>query len=81
MTDARSDRTNGLLLVGAMVALMWLLEVVDVIVNHRLDAYGIEPRGRVLTRWERRATAGPLLAEGRWTPASRPARPVSLAVG
>jgi membrane associated rhomboid family serine protease len=43
MTD-RSDRTNGLLVVGAMIALMWLLEVVDVIAGHRLDAYGIEPR-------------------------------------
>lgn len=40
----RADRTNGLLLVGAMVALMWLLEVVDVISGNRLDAYGIEPR-------------------------------------
>ncbi len=44
MPEARSDRTNGLLLVGAMVALMWVLEVVDSLANHRLDAYGIEPR-------------------------------------
>ena len=44
MPEARSDRTNGLLLVGAMVALMWVLEVVDTIASHRLDAYGIEPR-------------------------------------
>lgn len=44
MPDARSDRTNGLLLVGAMVALMWVLEVVDSLANNRLDAYGIEPR-------------------------------------
>ena len=43
MTE-RSDRTNGLLAVGAMVALMWLLEVIDVIAGNRLDAYGIEPR-------------------------------------
>ncbi|MBA2347103.1 MAG: rhomboid family intramembrane serine protease [Solirubrobacterales bacterium] len=44
MPEPRSDRTNGLLLVGAMVALMWILEVVDVIADNRLDAYGIEPR-------------------------------------
>jgi membrane associated rhomboid family serine protease len=38
------DRTNGLLLVVAMVALMWATEVVDVIAGHRLDQYGIHPR-------------------------------------
>jgi membrane associated rhomboid family serine protease len=38
------DRTNGLLLVAAMVALMWLLEIVDVAADHRLDNYGIHPR-------------------------------------
>jgi membrane associated rhomboid family serine protease len=38
------DRTNGLLLVVAMVALMWATEVVDVIAGHRLDDYGIHPR-------------------------------------
>jgi membrane associated rhomboid family serine protease len=42
--NERSARTNGLLAVAAMVAVMWLLEVVDVIAGHRLDAYGIEPR-------------------------------------
>ncbi|MEA2223971.1 MAG: hypothetical protein QOH83_2347, partial [Solirubrobacteraceae bacterium] len=35
------DRTNGLLLVVAMVALMWATEAVDVIAGHRLDDYGI----------------------------------------
>lgn len=40
----RSDRTNGLLVVAAMVTLMWVLEIIDVIAGHRLDAYGIEPR-------------------------------------
>lgn len=40
----RSTRTDGLLVVAAMVALMWLLEVVDVIAGHRLDTYGITPR-------------------------------------
>lgn len=40
----RSDRTNGLLVVAAMVTLMWVLEIIDVIAGNRLDAYGIEPR-------------------------------------
>jgi membrane associated rhomboid family serine protease len=44
MSEPRSARTEGLLLVGAMVALMWVLEVVDVVAGHRLDAYGIDPR-------------------------------------
>ncbi len=35
---------DGLLTVAAMVALMWVLEVVDLVAGHRLDAYGIEPR-------------------------------------
>ena len=39
-----TDRTNGLLLVAAMVTLMWILEVVDVAADHRLDDYGIHPR-------------------------------------
>ncbi len=39
-----TDRTNGLLFVVAMVALMWILEVVDVIADHSLDNYGIHPR-------------------------------------
>lgn len=39
-----SDRTNALVLVVAMVALMWLTEVVDVVADGRLDAYGIHPR-------------------------------------
>jgi membrane associated rhomboid family serine protease len=38
------DRTNALLLVAAMVALMWGTEVVDVIAGGRLDSYGIHPR-------------------------------------
>jgi membrane associated rhomboid family serine protease len=38
------DRTNALLLVAAIVALMWVTEVVDVIAGHRLDDYGIHPR-------------------------------------
>ena len=38
------DRTNALLLVVAMVGLMWLLEIVDIAADHRLDRYGIQPR-------------------------------------
>ena len=38
-----SDRTNALLFVVAMVALMWLLEVVDTVAGG-LDQYGIHPR-------------------------------------
>ncbi|MEA2131860.1 MAG: hypothetical protein QOJ85_4751 [Solirubrobacteraceae bacterium] len=38
------DRTNALLLVVAMIALMWITEVIDVIAGHRLDDYGIHPR-------------------------------------
>jgi membrane associated rhomboid family serine protease len=38
------DRTNALLLVVAMIALMWITEVIDVIDGHRLDDYGIHPR-------------------------------------
>jgi len=38
------DRTNGLLLIAAMVSLMWGTEIVDVIAGGRLDNYGIHPR-------------------------------------
>jgi membrane associated rhomboid family serine protease len=37
-------RRGGLLILFALVALMWIVEVVDVALNHRLDRYGIEPR-------------------------------------
>src|SRR3954468_10085571 len=39
-----SDRTNALLFVAAMVAVMWVTEVVDVVAGGRLDEYGIHPR-------------------------------------
>jgi membrane associated rhomboid family serine protease len=39
-----SDRTNALLLVIAMVALMWVTEVADQIGLGELDRYGIHPR-------------------------------------
>jgi membrane associated rhomboid family serine protease len=40
----RDARLGGFQLVFAMVALMWVSEIVDVIADHRLDQYGIEPR-------------------------------------
>jgi membrane associated rhomboid family serine protease len=40
----RDKRLDGFLLVAGMVALMWIVEVVDVIDGHRLDQLGIEPR-------------------------------------
>jgi membrane associated rhomboid family serine protease len=39
-----TDRTNGLILVAAMAAVMWVSEIADQILGGRLDAYGIEPR-------------------------------------
>ena len=39
-----SDRTNALLLVAAMIALMWLTEIADQIGFGDLDNYGIHPR-------------------------------------
>jgi membrane associated rhomboid family serine protease len=44
-TPRRSDpRRTAIGIVIALVALMWVLEVVDVALDHRLDQYGIEPR-------------------------------------
>ncbi|MFA4929664.1 MAG: rhomboid family intramembrane serine protease [Patulibacter sp.] len=40
----RDPRTNGLMLVAAMVALMWIVEVIDAIADQRLDQFGIIPR-------------------------------------
>ena len=40
----RNDQRDGLLIVGAMSALMWVSEVIDQVANQRLDQYGIEPR-------------------------------------
>jgi membrane associated rhomboid family serine protease len=42
---AKTDpRRNAIGIVIALVALMWVLEIVDVALDHRLDEYGIEPR-------------------------------------
>jgi membrane associated rhomboid family serine protease len=40
----RDRRFDGVVLLLAIVALMWVVEVVDVIADHSLDQYGIEPR-------------------------------------
>ena len=43
-TVARRDgRYDGFAVVAAMVALMWVVEVVDALDSHDLDAYGIRP--------------------------------------
>ena len=39
-----TDRVNGLVLVAAMAAVMWVSEIADQLFGGRLDAYGIEPR-------------------------------------
>jgi membrane associated rhomboid family serine protease len=43
-TEPRQDRISGVQVVLALLAAMWVLEVVDVALDHRLDQYGIEPR-------------------------------------
>ncbi|WP_051471742.1 rhomboid family intramembrane serine protease [Patulibacter minatonensis] len=43
-TKERDGRADGFLLVGAMVAIMWVAEVIDTIADHRLDKYGIVAR-------------------------------------
>jgi membrane associated rhomboid family serine protease len=43
-TGGRDERTTGFLLVGALVAVMWVSEIIDSLADHRLDQYGIVPR-------------------------------------
>jgi membrane associated rhomboid family serine protease len=43
-TKDRKDRDAGFGVVLAMVALMWVVEVIDSLDHHRLEQYGIEPR-------------------------------------
>ena len=38
------ERRDGFVAVGALAALMWVVEIVDQVADHRLDQYGIEPR-------------------------------------
>ncbi|MBM9620051.1 rhomboid family intramembrane serine protease [Streptomyces zhihengii] len=50
MTDIRLDTGTGgrvraaAVLMGAWIALLWALEVADVLTGHALDAYGVMPR-------------------------------------
>ncbi len=45
MTDRLGpDRSNALKLLLAMIAVMWVTEVIDVADGHRLDQFGIHPR-------------------------------------
>lgn len=43
ITPRRGDRHRALVLVGAMAALMWIVEVIDQIAGGALERYGIEP--------------------------------------
>jgi membrane associated rhomboid family serine protease len=43
ITTRSDDRRQGLIVVGAMVLLMWVLEVIDQAGNANLDQYGIKP--------------------------------------
>jgi membrane associated rhomboid family serine protease len=43
ITPRRRDREDALLLVGAMAALMWVLEIIDLIIGGDMDQFGIEP--------------------------------------
>ena len=40
----RADRTNALIFVAVLVAIMWVTEGVDALLGGDLDAYGIHPR-------------------------------------
>jgi membrane associated rhomboid family serine protease len=44
MPSVSERSTEGLQIVIALIALMWASELVDTILDHRLDKYGIEPR-------------------------------------
>lgn len=44
LSGVSQERKDGLVVVAALAALMWVLEVVDSLADHRLDEYGIEPR-------------------------------------
>jgi membrane associated rhomboid family serine protease len=39
----RDARFDGFVVVAAMVAIMWISEIVDTIADHRLDSWGIRP--------------------------------------
>jgi len=41
---SRSARKDGFRVLLVLLAIMWLSEIVDTALDHRLDSYGIEPR-------------------------------------
>ncbi len=43
ITQRREGRRDGFVVIAAMVAIMWLVEIVDSIDSHRLDGWGIRP--------------------------------------
>jgi membrane associated rhomboid family serine protease len=43
ITTRRADRQQALILVGAMAALMWVVEILDQVTSANLDQYGIKP--------------------------------------
>jgi membrane associated rhomboid family serine protease len=43
-TPQSSDRRQALILIAALAALMWVVEIIDQIAGGDLDQYGIEPR-------------------------------------
>lgn len=43
-TRMRTTWRQSALVVGSFVALLWVLEILDTVSGHRLDAYGVQPR-------------------------------------
>lgn len=44
LPSPRSVRKDGFRVLLALLAVMWLSEILDTVLDHRLDGYGIEPR-------------------------------------
>jgi len=43
ITKRRDGRLDGFAVIAAMLAIMWLVEIVDAVDSHRLDGWGIRP--------------------------------------
>ena len=43
-SETREGRLDGIRVVLGLLAAMWVLELLDLALDHRLDQYGIEPR-------------------------------------
>jgi len=41
--ETRGNRTDGFVVIAAMVAIMWLSEIIDAVAGGRLDQWGIKP--------------------------------------